>query len=139
MKDETRTWLKYAGENLQSAKLLLERSLYNPCLQNVQQTVEKVLKALLVESSLKVKKTHSINELKRTLDSVGIALDMTEDECDLLDSIYLPSKYPLGGILPDFEPDMEICERCIAIADRITTLAVKHLHEPNLDIYNHTL
>ena len=139
MKDETQTWLKYANENLRSAKLLLESNLFNPCLQNIQQAVEKWLKALIVESSLKPKKTHSINILRNTLVASGIGIDITEDECDLLDSIYLPSKYPLGGILPDFEPDMEICERCIAIADRITTLAVKHLHEPNLDIYNHTL
>jgi len=34
----------------------LDSSLYNPCLQNVQQAVEKLLKALIVESSLKLKK-----------------------------------------------------------------------------------
>ena len=53
MKDETQTWLKYANENLRSAKLLLESNLFNPCLQNIQQAVEKWLKALIVESSLK--------------------------------------------------------------------------------------
>lgn len=119
MKDETKTWLKYANENLRYAKLLLENSLFNPCLQNVQQAVEKWLKALIIESSLKLKKTHSINELRTTLIVGGIGIDITEDECDLLDSIYLPSKYPLGGVLPDFEPDMEICTKCIAIAERI--------------------
>ena len=119
MKDETETWLKYANENLRSAKLLLDSSLFNPCLQNVQQAVEKWLKALIVESSLKIKKTHSINELRNILVAGGISIDITEDECDLLDSIYLPSKYPLGGVLPDFEPDLEICTRCMAIAGRI--------------------
>jgi hypothetical protein len=39
----------------------------------------------------------------------GTFIDITEDKCDLLDAIYLPSKYPLGGIFPDFEPDKEIC------------------------------
>ena len=84
------------------------------------------MKALIVESSLKLKRTHSINELRNTLVAGGIDIDMTEDECDLLDSIYLPSKYPLGGVLPDFEPDLEICMRCIAIADRINASVEEH-------------
>ncbi len=126
MKDETRTWLKYANENLRSAKLLLEGTLFNPCLQNVQQAVEKCLKALTVESSLKLKKTHSINELRNTLVASGIDIDITEDECDLLDSLYLPSKYPIGSVLPDFEPDMEICKRCMGIAERINASVEKY-------------
>ena len=125
MKDETRTWLKYANENLQSAKLLLESALFNPCLQNIQQAVEKWLKALIVESSLKLKKTHSINELRNTLVAGGIGVDLTEDECDFLDSLYLPSKYPIGSVLPDFEPDMEICTQCMDIAERMNILVKK--------------
>ncbi|MFB0556189.1 MAG: HEPN domain-containing protein [Phycisphaerae bacterium] len=118
MKDETKKWLEYADENLRSARLLLDSELFNPCLQNVQQAVEKMLKALLVESTKKIKKTHSINELVNTLDKHGLNVDMTEDDCDLLDSIYLPSKYPLGGILPDFEPDVQTCRKCVALAER---------------------
>ena len=119
MKDETKKWLEYADENLRSAKLLLDSELFNPCLQNVQQAVEKMLKALLVESTKKIKKTHSINELVNILDKHGLNVDMTEDDCDLLDSIYLPSKYPLGSILPDFEPDLQTCRKCIVVADRV--------------------
>lgn len=57
MKDETRTWLGYAEENLQSARLLLENHLWNPCLQNAQQAVEKYLKALLNEYAIPLKRT----------------------------------------------------------------------------------
>jgi HEPN domain-containing protein len=49
MKDETKKWLEYAGENLASAQVLVDSQLYNPCLQNVQQAVEKMLKALLLD------------------------------------------------------------------------------------------
>jgi len=126
MKDESRTWLKYANENLRSAKILLGSSLFNPSLQNIQQAVEKLLKALIVESSLNLRKTHSINELRNTLITGGIDIDITDDECDLLDSIYLPSKYPLGGVLPEFEPDMDICGRCMAIAEKINASVKKH-------------
>jgi len=97
----------------------LENKLFNPCLQNVQQAVEKMLKAILVESSIKLKKTHSINELVRILADNSLKVNITEEECDLLDSIYLPSKYPLGIVLPYFEPDMKICRRCIAIVERV--------------------
>lgn len=85
MKDETKTWLRYAGENLESAKILLQSELYNPCLQNVQQSVE---------------------------------IKITDDDCDFLNSIYLPSKYPVGSVLADYEPDEKICQKAIAIAEK---------------------
>ena len=44
MKDDAEIWLQYSEENLQSAKLLLESGLFNPCLQYLQQCVEKALK-----------------------------------------------------------------------------------------------
>jgi hypothetical protein len=44
-------------------------------------------------------------------------LNITDDEIDLIDSIYLSSKYPLGSVLPDFNPDKTICLRCIEIAN----------------------
>ena len=119
MKDETKIWLQYADENFESAKMLLDGSLFNPCLQNVQQAIEKLLKALLVEFSLKFMKTHSINALITALDSAGINIDISVEECDLLDSIYLPSKYPLGGVLPDFEPDLNVCKQCMDIAEKV--------------------
>ena len=92
MKDETKIWLDYSKENLESAKILLESELLNTCLQNVQQSVEKLLKALLIENSIKLKKTHSISELKNLLLNNGLKIDFFEEDCEFLDSIYLPSK-----------------------------------------------
>jgi len=123
MKDDTQTWLGYAEENLRSAIVLLDANLFNPCLQNIQQAVEKALKAVLIERDLPLKRTHSINELAIMLTTAGIDIDMNEDECDLLDSVYLPSKYPLGNALPDFEPTPEICRQCLAIAERVVGTA----------------
>lgn len=119
MKGETRKWLEYADENLKSAKLLLDNELFNACLQNAQQAVEKMLKAVLVDFSIKFKKTHSTNELVMMLAEKSLDINLTEEERELLDSIYLPSKYPLASILPDFEPDERICKNCIAIAERV--------------------
>ena len=129
MKDETNKWLEYADENLRSAKVLLDSELFSPCLQNAQQAVEKMLKAVLVESATKLKKTHSINELVSILAEKGLNVEITEDECDLLDSIYLPSKYPIGGILPDFEPDLQTCRKCLALAEHLWNSVINILEK----------
>ena len=126
MKEQTKTWLEYACENLQSAKVLLESSLFNPCLQNVQQAVEKMLKAALTESEIKIRKTHSVNELVTILADNGLKVDIERDERDLIDSIYLPSKYPVGSVLPNFEPDEQICRQCMAIAERVKE-SIEHI------------
>lgn len=42
MKDETRVWLRYAEENQEAARLLLEQKLYNPCLQNIKLNSKKL-------------------------------------------------------------------------------------------------
>lgn len=125
MKNETRVWLNYAEENLKAAKVLLEQNLYNSCLQNMQQSVEKVLKSLLLEKAHSYRKTHSITELVHSLADQGIIIDLSEEDCDLLDSIYLPSKYPLGGVLPDFEPDSALCLRCVTLAEEVMHRVLK--------------
>ena len=119
MREQTKKCLEYADDNLFSAKLLLENYLFNPCLQNVQQAVEKMLKALLIENGIKFKKTHSINELVAILAEQGYRVDINDDDRDLIDSRYIPSKYPIGGILPDFDPDFKISQKCIIIAENL--------------------
>lgn len=49
MQEETKNWLKYSEENLEAAKVLLESELFNPCLHNIQQCVEKALKSIIIE------------------------------------------------------------------------------------------
>jgi len=129
MKDDAKIWLQYSEENLQSATLLLEGGLFNPCLQNVQQCVEKALKAILIENSHILKKTHDILELKVFLDGMGIKIDLTEDECDFLNSIYLPSKYPIGSALPDYDPGIEICKEAIAVAKKVSESVQQYFHK----------
>lgn len=118
-KDETKNWIAYAGDNLHSAVILLESGFLNPCLQNIQQSVEKYLKALLLEKNQKIRKTHSISELHTLLQDVGITIGLTEDQCDLFYAVYLPSKHPLGGVLHDFEPDSALCQDCLDIALKV--------------------
>jgi HEPN domain-containing protein len=104
--------------NLESCQILFKSNLFNPCLQNVQQTVEKALKAILIEKGIKLQRTHDILQIKQILLRHNIRIDLSDDECDFLNSIYLPSKYPLGSVLADFEPDESICRKGIFIAEK---------------------
>lgn len=119
MQEETKNWLTYSEENLEAAKVLLESELYNPCLHNIQQSIEKALKSLFIEKVIPFKKTHNIMELKTILETNSISIELTEDECDFLDSIYLPTKYPLGSALPLFYPDKSICKNSISLTERV--------------------
>ena len=119
MQEETKNWLTYSEDNLEAAKVLLENELFNPCLHNIQQSIEKALKSLFIEKVIPFKKTHNIMELKTILEKNGITIGLTEDECDFLDSIYLPTKYPIGSALPYFHPDKIICRNSISLAERV--------------------
>lgn len=132
MKDETKTWVSYAEENLESAIILLAGHLYNPCLQNVQQAVEKALKAILIERVGKLQRTHDILELKYLLNDKGIKIDISDESCDFLNSIYLPSKYPIGSALADFEPDAEVCRQALQIAEAAVE-SVRHFLSHSAD------
>jgi len=88
-------------------------------LQNVQQSIEKAIKSLFIEKILPFKKTHNILELKTILENNGEVVDLTEDECDFLDSIYLPTKYPISSALPIFYPDKDLCKNSILLAEKV--------------------
>lgn len=117
MRNETKIWLEYAHENLQSANILLESKLYNPCLQNIQQSVEKALKAVFIENAIPFLKTHNIMRLKNVLLESDIEVELSDDECDFQDTIYLPSKYPVASIIPNFYPDKTLCELHLSAAE----------------------
>ena len=119
MKDETHTWLSYADENLEISRLALEHGHFNACLQNAQQAVEKYLKALVVERDLEFRRTHNIRELVGILTAQDMIVDISEEEMDLMDTIYVPSKYPDYSALPHTQPDASICHDALGIARKV--------------------
>jgi len=119
MKKETEAWIVYADENLKSAEVLLQNGLFNACLQNIQQAVEKYLKSLLIEKGIGLIKSHNIRQLINTLAEQQMTITMPEDEIDLIDTVYLPSKYPLMRVLPKYFPDKNLCEKCLTIVFQI--------------------
>ena len=117
MRAETADWLRYAEENAAVAKLARREGHLNACAQNVQQCVEKALKAVVVELALPFRKTHSITDLRQVVLAAGWDCGLTEEECELLDTLYLPSKYPLSGVLPPMDVSPALCDTCLALAD----------------------
>jgi len=119
MKDSAAKWIAYAEENLGCAKLVVQREYFNAALQNAQQAVEKALKALVIERDIEFCRTHSIQQLRDMVADAGLGDFLADEECELLDSIYLPSKYPLGSSLPSSEPDAATCRKCTQIAETV--------------------
>ena len=127
MKDETASWIAYADENLDVAVLAFDHGHLNACLQNAQQAVEKYLKAMIVEYNLEFRRTHSIRELLGILAAKGVVLSVTEDEMDLMDSIFVPSKYPVYSALPKTLPDPAICREALSITNNVKDLTTEIL------------
>ena len=119
MKNETRAWLYYADENFDVARLSFEHGHLNASLQNAQQAVEKYLKAVIIENNVEFRRTHSIRELTALLSVAGIRADVSDDEIDLMDTIYVPSKYPVYSALPDSLPAPEICKDALKIMEKV--------------------
>lgn len=127
MNDEIRLWWQYAEDNKKSAEVLLGQSLFNPCIQNARQAVEKYLKTVLLAKGLPLRRTHSIQELCLLLGEAGIAIPLSAEDIDLLDAVYLPSKYPLGSALPDFTTDDSICNKCLKFVETVRKEVAKIL------------
>ncbi|MCL4869802.1 MAG: HEPN domain-containing protein [Anaerolineae bacterium] len=106
MKAVTREWLNRAEDDLAAAGLLLSQSqLTNLAAFHAQQAVEKVLKAVLEESSGAAVKTHSLTRLYNLVESQMSVIDMDPDMLDRLEAVYIESRYPGEmGLLPYGKP-----------------------------------
>lgn len=131
MREDTKRWIDFSTENLEAARILLESGLLNPCLHNIQQSMEKSLKALLTEMLIPIKRTHSIMELKTSIATQGVLLNISDDDCDLIDSIYLPTKYPMGSSLPNFYPDKELCTKTLMLCTNILEDVIVIINKSN--------
>jgi len=99
--------------------VLLKSNLFNPCLQNLQQAIEKYIKAVIIEKALGLTKSHSIRQMINILSGDNIALIISDDDVDLIDSVYIPSKYPVMSVLPEYMPTAEVCKKCLRIAQEV--------------------
>jgi len=111
-------WLKAANDDL----ILLDEIIDNPYITNLtafhsQQAVEKTLKAYLEAKGNKVPKIHKIQTL---IDRVDLDLTQDDELIQLLDTLYIESRYPGDmGLLPYGKPTIDDAKRFYEFANRV--------------------
>lgn len=119
MRKVTESWLKDAQDELKSASVLLEHGMYRAACYHSQQSVEKGLKALILEKGESLERTHDIPGLLNKADSLGWNLSLPMDDAVFLNSIY-KGRYPTEeGLLPYGEPLKEDAEKAVSSAERL--------------------
>ena len=95
MKEEVERWLNKAEDDLKKDEDNFNLKNYDLTSFLCQQSIEKALKALLIEKTGKFPKIHDLIKL-------GKILNLDENllkECELLNTVYIESRYP--GISED--------------------------------------
>jgi HEPN domain-containing protein len=59
MRNEAEAWLKISAEDLQAAEILLERKLFRMACYHAQQSIEKIMKAILTDREIDFPRTHN--------------------------------------------------------------------------------
>ena len=112
------------------AQVALELGLHNPCLQNAQQATEKALKAIRAWHGMPLVRTHRIGGLIRGAAAEHHEVQLSAEDCDLIDAIYVSSQYPPESALPVAMADAAICRRCLQVAERSVAAAGAMVEQP---------
>jgi HEPN domain-containing protein len=119
MRRETEDWLRIAREEYQSAHILRRECLFRMVCYHAQQTVEKLLKAILSERQIDFSRTHNLLDLRNAVRTIGYDVDLTDEDAVFLGSVYR-ARYPGSfGLLPEGDPVEGDADKAIAIADRV--------------------
>jgi HEPN domain-containing protein len=116
MRKEAEAWLRISAEDLQSAEVLSDRKLFRPACYHAQHSVEKSLKALLVDRNIEIPRTHNLLDLNNAVKNLGYAVALLDEDAIFLSSIYR-ARYPSdAGLLPLGEPIEQDAARALKIA-----------------------
>lgn len=116
MRKITEDWIKDAEDELSSALILLEHGKYKGACYHSQQSVEKGLKAVIIENGNRPEKTHDVMDLFNNVKKLGCKIDLSIDDAVFLNSIY-KGRYPTEeGLLPHGEPTKADAERAAKTA-----------------------
>ena len=101
-----REWIKASSSDLRTiSKIIDDEYLTHIVAFHAQQSIEKSLKAYLAFKSKKIPKVHKLQTL---FDLTEIEFLINEDTLQLLDKLYIESRYPGDmGLLPYGNPTIE--------------------------------
>ncbi|MGR3317988.1 MAG: HEPN domain-containing protein [Candidatus Anammoxibacter sp.] len=130
MNKNTNAWLDFAARDLQAArKLVNDEYIANIVLFHSQQCIEKCMKAFLEEYNLNVPEIHGVVKLHELIkENTKIILPVTDDELDLIDDIYIDTRYPGNfGLLPSGFPTKDDATTLLCIAENVYLETMKKL------------
>ncbi|RMH72858.1 MAG: HEPN domain-containing protein [Gemmatimonadetes bacterium] len=120
-------WLRFAKEDLQAAEVLMRGEQFNQACFHAQQSVERVLKALLQSKGMPIPKICLITELLEMCYPVDENLKSFEVDAQWMDKYYHSTRYPDAdpATLPANPPQQEETDRALRIAKQIFEYALK--------------
>lgn len=119
MRDAVKDWLKQAEEELDMAAYLLQGTYFKEACFHSQQSIEKAVKAMLLNKGWELEKTHGIERLISIGEEHNVQIDLSDEDVLFIDNIYR-SRYPAeAGLLPLGEPSEADAHRAVGIATRI--------------------
>lgn len=114
-------WLLYAENDLKTAKAALDEGITNTACFHTQQTVEKCLKAILLDKEQEVPRTHDLLFLLEKAQSYSPELSKFSENAKFLNQFYIPMRYPdaFPGSAAESLPNRQDSERAIELAGEI--------------------
>jgi HEPN domain-containing protein len=96
-------WLAKAWHDLTAARVLFEADHYTDVIgAELQQAIEKTLKAYLAYDSKKIKKTHDLLEVYEMVSAYCYIDEIEIEYLAMASNFYKMEKYPIGNIeMPD--------------------------------------
>ncbi|MGV7931130.1 MAG: HEPN domain-containing protein [Spirochaetota bacterium] len=117
MRKNTQAWIDDARDDLESARLLYENGRYKTACYHSQQSVEKGLKALIIEKGERPERVHDIIGLTNRVKTAGWDISFSTDDMVFLNSIY-KGRYPTEeGLLPHGLPGEGDARRALSAAE----------------------
>jgi len=134
MKSKVIIWLKYAKDDLDTIKHIVEDvNLSNVVAFHAQQAIEKSFKALISQRETKIKKTHDLLTLYKLIDTHIVIDNMTLLE--LVNKTYIETRYPGSfGFLPSGKPTLLEAKEFYDFAQNIFNQVCKVLNVTNVDL-----
>ncbi|MEO1953397.1 MAG: HEPN domain-containing protein [Campylobacterales bacterium] len=132
-KELAKEWLKASNDDLSViAKIIDDANLTHIVAFHSQQAIEKSLKAMLEFDNKKVLKVH---KLQTIVDSVNLDLEIDDTILQLLDKLYIDSRYPGNfGLLPYGKPLLKDSEVFYQLAKDIFNYTQNYIK----DTYEHS-
>jgi HEPN domain-containing protein len=117
-------WLELAKHNFEGAEILLEAGHYTDIIGlELQQSIEKTLKALLAYEGHKIERTHELSLLLRRVEANLKIKDEYYDLCDIATTYYSEQRYPVEKTeLPPVEEILKVLRLAKDLFDQVFQL-----------------